>query len=227
MSEGLIKLSAAVRMLAEARTLEEFTHIRNMAVAAEEYAKAEKLGDEAVQVAQEIRVRAARKAGDLLRQMKENGERVTRETAALKSNRAARVDLNDLGITSDQASRWQRMALVPDPDFEQAVEAGWGETAIARGGRVPRSSTREKTDGVRPKARRNGFTERESMNGLQTAAVQLEALAEALEGGLLGDWARLHDLEDAQVWFSTIEVSLPVVNARLKRAIREWKERAA
>jgi hypothetical protein len=109
-----------VRMLAEARTLDEIGHIRAMALAAEHYARAEKLGDEAVRYAQEIRTRAARKAGELLRQMAERGERRKGEGEG-RSAPMGTPKLDDLGITRKQSARWQQLAAIPEPVFEKLV----------------------------------------------------------------------------------------------------------
>lgn len=222
MSAGpLAQLSEAVRLLSEARTLDQVTHIRSMAQAAEQYARAEKLGDEAEHHAREVRLRAARKAGDLLRQMKDSGQRQASGDAGGRGHRLSSAPtINDLGISRDHASRWQKLAAVPDDDFEKKVAEGWGETAIARGGRVPRKPQRP----ITPKTKTNGFTYKQSFRGLQSAAVQLQSLAEALDGGSLGDWSRLHSDQDAQQLFQILEDSLPIVGARVKRALREWKE---
>lgn len=227
MSTALANISRAVQMLAEARTLDDITHVRSIAKAAEEYARAEHLGDEAEQHAREIRVRAGRKAGELLAEMKRQGERDPGKGGDRKSQSSptsVMPTLSDLGITSDESSRWQNLARVPEKDFEEQVQSGWGETAIARGGRgASRRSdkARRAARNLPPKAKTNGYTLKQSLTGLQDAAIQVQGLAEGLDGGLLGDWARLYDLPEAQQWFDVIEESLPVLNARLKRSLRE------
>ncbi len=63
---ALVKLEGAVRMLAEAGTLEEVKHVHDLAQAAAEYARAARLGLEAQNSAAEIKLRAERKAGEML-----------------------------------------------------------------------------------------------------------------------------------------------------------------
>jgi len=130
----LAQLSDAVVLLRAASSLSDFTRIRNMAVAAERYAQAEKLGTEAVGFASEIKVRAARGAGELLKRMREEGERATGHgDQKSESSRTTPVPtLDDIGVTRDQSSRWQRIAEVPVETFEAAVVEGKSETAIAR-----------------------------------------------------------------------------------------------
>jgi hypothetical protein len=41
------------------------------------------------------------------------------------------VKLEDLGVTRDESSRWQRIATVPAPKFERAVAEHKSEAAIA------------------------------------------------------------------------------------------------
>ena len=69
---------------------------------------------EAERRACEIRLRAERKAGQLLSKM----ERAKRGRPAKTSDATT---LNDLNITRDQSSRWQALANVPEEDFEAAL----------------------------------------------------------------------------------------------------------
>ena len=71
------------------------------------------------------------------------------------------------------------------------------------------------------RGKRNGPTLKQSLRGLEHASMSLQALAEGLDGDLFGDWTRLFELPDAQPFFDVIAQSLPIVNARLKRALRE------
>jgi len=65
----LAKLSAAIQALADAKTLDQVKHIMDVAEAARTYARAAKLGLEAANHAAEVKLRAERKAGELLRQL--------------------------------------------------------------------------------------------------------------------------------------------------------------
>lgn len=222
-------LRRAVNMLAAARTLDEIKEVRNAMMTFESYAHAEKLGDEAERYAREIRVRAARRAGEVLAEMRVNGARATGGTAPESPRgHSGLPTLADLNVTPRQAQTWQALARVPGEDFERQVSEGRGEIAIAEGGIRPRSGPHHpKPKIVTPKTKTNGYTLKQSLSGLQNAAIQVQALAEALDGNLLGDWSRLYDLDEAQESFAVIEESLPVLVARLKRALRDWKERAA
>ena len=63
---ALAHLSRAVLLLEQSRDLAEVASIGDMALAGETYARAQRLADEAIRYATEVRVRAARKAGELL-----------------------------------------------------------------------------------------------------------------------------------------------------------------
>ena len=63
---SLATIAAATRMLAEARTLEDVRFVRDFAEALRTYARAHDLGVEAMNYATEIKLRAERKAGELL-----------------------------------------------------------------------------------------------------------------------------------------------------------------
>jgi hypothetical protein len=110
-SRELAALDQASRMLDEARSLEEIKSIRDKAEAARTYVKAANLGLELQNCAAEVKLRAERKAGGLLRSLKlKGGDR--------KSKRhGASLKLADLGISRDQSKRWQRVAAVSDAEF--------------------------------------------------------------------------------------------------------------
>jgi len=80
------------------------------------YARNARLGIQVQNRAAELKLRAERKAGELLASLKlRGGDR--------KSNvHRDRLKLHDLGITQNQSKRWQREASVPDEDFEEYVE---------------------------------------------------------------------------------------------------------
>lgn len=70
-----------------------------------------------VEWATEIKVRAERRAGEMLAEMqKHNGGRPNGNP----SHRATGLPptLTDLGISRDQSSRWQKLAAVPEDQFE-------------------------------------------------------------------------------------------------------------
>ncbi len=120
MSNALAKLDSARRALAEAKTLDDIVAIRDVAIAAESFAKAARLGDEALGHATETKLLAERKAGELLREMAVTGQRKTR--GGDQSRRATTL-LSDLGITKDQSSRWQKYAKKSDEDFTLQIKA--------------------------------------------------------------------------------------------------------
>jgi hypothetical protein len=66
--------------------------------------------------AAEIRLRAERKAGELLRKMeKRNGARDGKRATTMG------VRLSDLGLTHNQSSRWQLIATVKEADFAKII----------------------------------------------------------------------------------------------------------
>lgn len=118
MSVELVKYDAARRALEEARSVDEVKDIRDKAASLAAYAK--QAGDLKMWFwAAEIKLRAERKAGALLKEMQESGER-----ASPGGDRASSHDarLADLGVKYDQSSRWQQEAEVPEEYFEAWVE---------------------------------------------------------------------------------------------------------
>jgi hypothetical protein len=108
-------LDRVARALAEATDFKEVKSLRDKAEAARQYAKNAAMGLKIQNKAAELKLRAERRAGELLSELVPHGgnRRSSRHDADLK--------LSDLGIDSSQSSRWRREAAVPEVVFEQYV----------------------------------------------------------------------------------------------------------
>ena len=93
--------------LAECQRVDEVKDIRDKAEAMAAYARQAK-DTELVQWATEIKVRAERKAGELLSQAAESGDRAPQGRVSPAEPKP--TTLGDLGISSNQSSRWQSLA---------------------------------------------------------------------------------------------------------------------
>src|SRR3990167_582870 len=129
-STALVRYDAARRALAEAHSIDEVKAIRDKAEAMRAYAR--QAGDTEMQVwVAEIKLRAERRAGEMLKEMTATGERASR---GKPSEMSPDVTLTDLGIDRKEASRWQQEAELPEAEFES-----WLAKNKDRGG-IPTSS---------------------------------------------------------------------------------------
>lgn len=133
------KLTIARQMLAEAKSMDDILHVRDIAEAARTYAKAAKLGLENQNEAAEVKIRAERKAGEMLAQMPmaigtDYGGRTSLDgNRDLPSNPPP--TLADLGIERMQSSRWQMIAGLPEDKFEEHITETkeWGKELTTAG----------------------------------------------------------------------------------------------
>jgi hypothetical protein len=108
-------LNRVAQALAATTDLNEIKSLRDKAEAARQYIENARLGQSLQNFAAELKLRAERRIGGLLRELVPHGgnRRPSRHRAGLK--------LADFGIDSSQSSRWRREAAVPDAAFEQYV----------------------------------------------------------------------------------------------------------
>ena len=111
----LVKYDAMCQAIDAAYEVDEVKAIRDKAVAMEAYFQQAK-NVEAERRACEIRLRAERKAGELL-------SKTDMSKGAADTRSPQVTTLKERGITKNQSSRWQAVANVPENDFEAALAA--------------------------------------------------------------------------------------------------------
>jgi N6-adenosine-specific RNA methylase IME4 len=127
---------SARHALAECHRVDEVKHIRDNAIAAAAYAKQAK-DCKLIEMATEIRKRAERKVGELLKQMAASGERAGQghyqkstcvhnqednQTLHGATSDDSPKTLAEIGVSRTQSSRWQGLADLPELEFEATVE---------------------------------------------------------------------------------------------------------
>lgn len=127
----LLKYDAARTALAEAHRVDEAKDIRDKALALAAYARQAQDRD-MIAWATEIKLRAERRTGELLRETSETDRRQGKgrpEKTSSNGDIFTPKRLRDLGITRDQSSDWQKLAAIPEPEFERRIQAAAGEPA--------------------------------------------------------------------------------------------------
>jgi N6-adenosine-specific RNA methylase IME4 len=128
MTNSLVKLDQATRMLAEIRTVDDAKQLIDLAEAARVYARQVDLGLEAQNHAAEIKLRAQRRAGEVLQEMeKAKGQGERGEDGKFHQRLEAPTAGNEpptyaeMGIEKHAAHNWQIIADMPEEDFEQHI----------------------------------------------------------------------------------------------------------
>lgn len=125
---SLLKLEEASRYLAEVKSVDEVKDIRDKAEAMRVYAKQARLGLESQNYAAEIKLRAERRAGELLREIERTPytmrgvvKKYHDHTDDHGSNPSYSETIRENGIHPVAAQNWQQIAAVPEETFEAHV----------------------------------------------------------------------------------------------------------
>jgi len=119
-ANALVQLNAIETALAKAKTIAEIKNIRNQAEAARQCFRLAEYGLEMQNDAAEVKLRAERRAGEMLREMRERGELTASSGGGAPCHRVM-VTLKDIGLTGKQSERWGLEAKVPPESFEQYI----------------------------------------------------------------------------------------------------------
>lgn len=107
---------------------DEVKDIRDKAIAIQMYAR-QAQNVELERQACEIRLRAERRAGQLLGEMEKakgaRGNPGGQGAKVVRSDDTTAQTLPEMGITRDQSSQWQKLAKVPEQEFVACKAAGF------------------------------------------------------------------------------------------------------
>lgn len=120
----LVRYDAMCHAIDQAFEVDEVKDIRDKALALEAYSRQAR-NTEAERRACEIRLRAERKAGELLSKAEKakgaRGNPGGQGAPVVRSHDDTTQTLAELGISKTQSHRWQQLAAVPQEEFEAAL----------------------------------------------------------------------------------------------------------
>jgi phage N-6-adenine-methyltransferase len=120
---SLSRLDKATLMLAEIRSVDDARNVVDLAESARIYARQVLKSAEAQNHAAEIKLRAQRRGGEILRDMEKAKPRGSNQYREKDASQAASdpPKLADIGITYSDSSRWQEIASLPEETFEEYI----------------------------------------------------------------------------------------------------------
>jgi len=114
----LIKWDTMRTAVAECHSVDEITLIRNKAEAYRYALKQAKESPEVIRKAEEIKLRAERRAGELLKETPKAKGGQPYQSTGNKVQPVETSTLEEIGITKNQSSKWQKIASIPEEKFE-------------------------------------------------------------------------------------------------------------
>jgi hypothetical protein len=161
----LVRYDAMCRAIQEAHAVDEVKDIRDKARALEMYFRQAR-NKEAEEQARNIRLRGERKGGELLADMEKAASPGWNQHRGRSDDTTDHKTLSDLGISKQQSSDWQKLAAIPEAEFEADLADPMWHPSTA--GLIERHEARER--GPLPTMR--------------------------VDDGALWLWGRLQDFED-------------------------------
>ena len=104
----------------ECHSIDEISRIRNQAEAYRYALKQAKESPDVIRKAEEIKLRAERRAGELLKETPKNKGQILRGSSLRP--REESLTLEEMGVSKDQSSKWQKIANIPEEKFENFIE---------------------------------------------------------------------------------------------------------
>lgn len=121
-NNSLIMLDQAAKMLAEVKNIDDASNLIDLAEAARVYAKQIGLGLEAQNHAAEIKIRAQRKAGEILEKMEKNKGGWSEHNLMLQGETSSSIPTyEELDINRKDAHVWQIISKMPVEEFEETI----------------------------------------------------------------------------------------------------------
>lgn len=143
MANGLIRYDAACHAISEAKAVDEVKEIRDRSEALRAYARQAK-NKQLEMDAAEIRIRAERRIGELMKQQRDAGM-MAKGAKGNPGGRGAKIvrvadeptqiTLAEVGIDKSLADRARKYAAVPDDEWEEELDC-WRERVSAENKRV-------------------------------------------------------------------------------------------
>lgn len=122
----LVKFDQAYQAIMEAKSVDELKELHDKAEALRLYVKQQGESLEMQNVCAELKLRAERRAGELLREMERGGggdrrsnEFQTSQAETFESEYSRAID--EANISRSTAHRWQTIAELPEDDFEREI----------------------------------------------------------------------------------------------------------
>ena len=230
----LIKYEAACRALAACKAVDEVKNLLDKAEAMRLYGRMAK--DKTLEMdAAEIRMRAERRLGQMLADQKAAGgmnRGQLKQGPALVNNEDGKASptLSDVGISYDLSSRAQKMAAVPEAEFEAEV-GEWRDRVQVEGERV---STRLQKAGARAQQEAEHEAEDAGPSAEEDAYLAERAQQFASELHVLLDADEPLKLatekwKQAQSMVDTLQLRIHGLrneNAELVRTVKYWRRQA-
>jgi hypothetical protein len=199
----IVSMRRAHLALAEAQTIQQTKKIMDVAAAAEIYARRQKLGDEAMDVAASIKVEALRKLGEMLKVAPKNkgvegkaGPGRGKPGAEMEPGFNEPATLAELGLTKKESAVAQKLADLSPEQFEQVRD---GHVTVSKAiaaveaAKPPEDAPAKKGSAAQPEAKPDAGPVAEQIKEHKRVA----DAAKAVMDEALADNTRMGELLDA------------------------------
>ena len=142
---SLAIMTRASQMLVEATTVQRAKELKDLALTAKDWATRKKKGDEVIENCRYYALMAERKMGEMLKATKRAKGQLKHAVLTGDHDKENSPTLADLGVSKNESSHAQKLAALPEAQFQEVVSGAKTMAQVKKAGKAKKTAT-AKTD---------------------------------------------------------------------------------
>ena len=147
---SLAIMTRASQMLVEATTVQKAKELKDLALTAKDWATRKKKGDEVIENCRYYALMAERKMGEMLKATKRAKGQLKHAVLTGDHDKENSPTLADLGVSKNESSHAQKLAALPEAQFQEVVSGAKTMAQVKKAGKAKKTATAKTDIGAPP-----------------------------------------------------------------------------